>query len=264
MATPSTAQTTPPLEWSSSQWEWSSPSAVTTDPWKFSASLYGWMPSAPVTGETQGQKVHLPEPFLVILKAMSFGAMGHGEVHKGPFGAFVSPIYYKGEHDDNTRSGREFDIKESVWLINYGISYDLGTYRFVDEPGSTTVTLQPYAGGSFFHDNFELDVETDERLPRLVVKETIDFNTPIFGLNTLWNISDRWSLRFGGHYGGFGVSDVDNTYELSGIVAYHFDAWGQDARFFAGYKHVHIDYDDGTIAINANVTGPLLGIGFDF
>jgi hypothetical protein len=60
------------------------------------------------------------------------------------------------------------------------------------------------------------------------------------------------------------VSDVDNIYEIAGNIAYHFKAWDQDARVFAGYRHLHIDYDDGELAINVNVTGPFLGVGVDF
>jgi hypothetical protein len=69
-------------------------------------------------------------------------ASGHGEVHKGPFGLFVTPLYYKGEFKEQvTRAKRSFYLEEKVWLINYGASYDLGTYRFGDEPGSPSVTL---------------------------------------------------------------------------------------------------------------------------
>jgi hypothetical protein len=265
MVTSSIAQTIPPTEWSSSRWQWSSPSSVTTDPWKASANIVGWLPSAPVTIDAEGQSVHLPEPFLVILKSLLFYASGHGEVHKGPFGLFVTPLYYKGEFKDEiTRAGDSFDLEERVWLVNYGASYDLGTYRFGDEPGSPSVTLQPYAGATFFHDKVDLDVGAGPIFDGLQLDTTIDFNTPIFGLNTLWDISDRWSFRLGGHYGGFGVSDVDNTYQIDGNIAYHFGAWGQDARVFAGYRHVHIDYDDGELAINVNVTGPFLGVGVDF
>jgi hypothetical protein len=265
MATPSTAQTTPPLEWSSSQWQWSSPSAVMTDPWKFSANIVGWLPSAPVTVGAEGQSVHLNEPFTVILKSLLFYVSGHGEVHKGPFGLFVTPLYYKGEYKNRTtRVGRSYDLEEKVWLINYGASYDLGTYRFTDEPGSTTVTIQPYAGATFFHDDFTLDVGPGRIFDGFGLDTTIDFNTPIFGLNTLWKISDRWSFRLGGHYGGFGVSDVDGIYEVAGNFAYHFKAWDQDARVFAGYRHLHINYDDGTVSIKVNITGPVIGLGVDF
>ena len=61
-----------------------------------------------------------------------------------------------------------------------------------------------------------------------------------------------------------GVDDVDGTYEVVGTAAYHFKAWGQSARAFFGYRHLHINYDDGSVALNLNVTGPLVGIGFDF
>ena len=30
------------------------------------------------------------------------------------------------------------------------------------------------------------------------------------------------------------------------------------------YRHTKIDYDDGSVALNLKITGPLLGIGVDF
>ena len=126
-ATPSAAQETAPL------WDWSSPSAVKTDPWRFNVNLYSWLPSAPIDISTpEGRQASLPEDIDVILEALEFAAMGEGEVHKGPFGAFASPIFFKGEIDESFTGPlgqpRKATVGETAWLVDYGLSYDLGTF----------------------------------------------------------------------------------------------------------------------------------------
>ncbi len=244
-ATPSAAQET------AAHWEWSSLSAVKTDPWRFNVDLYGWLPSAPIDIETAQGNASLPEDLDTILKALKFAAMGEGEVHKGPFGAFVSPLFFKGEIDEGFTGPlgqpRKATIGETVWLVDYGLSYDFGTLRLGENPDSPTVTLQPFAGALFFHDKIDVDVDPGKFGRGLDLDTTIDFNTPIVGLNTLWHFTDRWSARLGGNIGGFGVDDVTQTYEVVGTVAYHFELGDQAGRVFAGYRYLYIHYDDGAL-----------------
>ena len=103
----------------------------------------------------------------------------------------------------------------------------------------------------------------------LRVRETLEFNTPIIGLNTLWNLTDRWSFRMGANIGGANivgssVDDVSNTWEVVGTIAYKFELWDQSAKVFAGYRHLHVHYDDGSLDLEVDVEGPLVGMGFEF
>ena len=262
-ATPSAAEETTAL------WEWSSPSAVETDPWRFNVNLYGWLPDAPVDISTpEGRSASLPEDFDTILEALEFAAMAEGEVHKGPFGVFASPLYYKGSIDEHfigpLGESRTVTLDEKAFFMKYGASYDLGKLRLGSNADSPTVTIQPYAGALFLHDKIRTKLRPGSIGPGLTVRTTLEFNTPVVGVNTLWDLSDRWSLRLGGNYGGWGVDDVDKTYEAVGTLAYHFDMWDQDARVFAGYRYLHIEFDSGSVQVDLDVKGPLIGIGFDF
>ncbi len=265
MATPCAAQDT------TADWTWSSPSAVETDPWRFNLNGYGWLPKAPVTISTPGgREESIPEKFSKILDDLKFAAMGEAEIHKGPFGVFVSPIFYKGEDDEHFTgllgASRKVTLDETVWLIKYGASYDLGMLRLGENPQSPTVTLQPYVGGLFFHDKIKLDVSPGALGVGLRVRETIEFNTVIVGLNTLWDLSDRWSLRIGGNIGGWDVDDVKKTYDVVGDIAYHFEMYGQPAKVFAGYRYLHVNFDDDSLDINlkVDVKGPFVGFGLEF
>ncbi len=262
MATPCAAQDT------TVDWTWSSPSAVETEPWRFNLNVYGWLPNAPVTISTpEGRQESAPESFDKILDDLEFGAMGESEIHKGPFGVFVSPIFYKGEDDENFTgllgASRKATLEETVWLIKYGVSYDLGSLRLGESSDSPTVTLQPYAGGLYLHDKIRLDLSPGAIGPGVKVRETLEFNTPIIGVNTLWDLTDRWSLRIGGNIGGWNVDDVNQTYEIIGTAAYHFKLWDKSAKVFAGYRYLHLDYEK-EVEIEVTIKGPLFGFGFEF
>jgi hypothetical protein len=249
------------------EWEWSSLSATKTDPWRFIVNVYGWLPSAPVDIKTEEGDESAPESFDNIFDSLQLAAMAEAEIHKGPIGVFVSPIFYKGEDDEHFTgllgASRKATLQETVWLIKYGVSYDLGLFRLGESSDPPTVTLQPYAGGLYLHDKIRLDLSPGAIGPGVKVRETIEFNTPIIGVNTLWDLTDRWSLRIGGNIGGWHVDDVNQTYEIIGTAAYHFKLWDKSAKVFAGYRYLHLDYEK-EVELEVTIKGPLFGFGFEF
>lgn len=263
MATPSVAQ-----DLALSDWEWSSPRSAGTDPWRFSVLGYGWLPSAPATITTDSTIVNLPESFDKILDSLEFALMAEAEVHKGPFGVYVAPVYYDGK--DNERftgalgQSRKLTIEESVWVVDYGVSYELGVLRIGDDiPESPKVTLQPYVGGRYLHDNIKLDLDEGLLDQGLRIRETLEFNTPLVGFDTDWEFQGGWRFRLGGDYGGFNVDDVDETWQFYTALGYTFDLWGQTGKVFGGYRYLHIEYQK-ELGVELTVKGPLVGFGLEF
>jgi len=127
---------TSPAEDATSSAGWSPIERARTEPWRFHFGIYGWLPEAPADVSIGPNSVSLPEDLDTILDSLRFTAMLHGEVHKGPFGAFISPIYYNGEYDDDVRgllgNKRELTVKESVWVIDYGVSYEFGPWPLAE------------------------------------------------------------------------------------------------------------------------------------
>lgn len=262
LAAPSQAQeNTPKLEWASL-------SAIEVEPWRFSGNVHGWLPDAPIDIQVGGLAVSLPEDFSTILQALNMAAMFEAEVHKGPLGVFASAVYYRGKIVERFPGllgvARTLTLKEEAWLVKYGASYDVGRLRLGSGSDSPTVTFQPYFGALYLHDDIRLDLSPGIFGVGGSVTTTIEFNTPIIGANTLWALTDRWSLRLGGNYGGFGVDNVDDTYELAGTVHYHFDMWAVSANAFAGYRYLHLDYDKSSDKLHLDIKGPVIGLGFEF
>ena len=92
---------------------------------------------------------------------------------------------------------------------------------------------------------------------------TIRFNTPLIGLNTLWDLTERWILRLGGNWGGWDVDNVHKTYEFVGTIGYRFKMWNVSSKVYAGYRYLHVTYEK-EVEIQVDVKGPLVGIGWEF
>lgn len=238
-------------------------------PWRFIVNVYGWLPDAPVDIKVDGNEVaHYPESFDNIFDSLDMASMFEVEVHKGPIGVFVSPLYYKGEYSEHftglLEERRKATLDEKVWLIKYGASYDLGPWHLGNNSDSPAVVLQPYAGFLYLHDDIEVKVSPGVLDNGLDKDTTLSFNTPIIGVNTLWDLTKRWSLRLGGNYGGWDVDDVEETWEFVATVAYRFKMWNVSSKVFGGYRYLHLEYKKRGIEIDLDVKGPLFGIGWEF
>ncbi len=132
------------------------------------------------------------------------------------------------------------------------------------EEDSPAVILQPYVGGLYLHDDLKLKIDPGVLDNGLDFQTTVRFNTPIVGVNTLWDITKRWTLRLGANYGGFNVDGVNETYEFVGTVGYRFKMWGVSSKVFAGYRYLHIDYEKNAVELQLTGKGPLVGIGWEF
>jgi hypothetical protein len=238
-------------------------------PWRFSFDIYGWLPNAPATIKIDGHEVaNMPESFDNILDSLEMAAMLRFDARKGPLGLFVSPIYYDGDYSEHFTGPlgqrRKFELKETVWFIDYGASYEIGRWDIGAEPDSGTVTLAPYAGFRFLHDKIRINVDPGLLDDGVRVRKTISTNAPIVGLDASWQLTPSWTLRVHGDYGGFNVDGMQETYQAVGTLTYHFQ-WGKLAsKAYAGYRYVHLEYEDEPLDIKVAVRGPLVGIGFDF
>lgn len=239
-------------------------------PWDFVLNVYGWLPSAPADITIRNEEVaNLPESLDTILDSLEFASMFELQVHKGPVSVFANTVYYKGDYKDNTlaKNGKTItlEVDEEAWVVSYGAGYSLPAWKLGKSADAPTVTLQPYVGALFMHD--PIGVEVTDRITGIGVRveETVNFNTPLVGLNSFWNFSDRWLGRLSFNYGGFGgVANVEKTYDFLAAIGYRFTMWDVESRFFAGYRYLDIELEDRSLEVNVAVKGPFFGIGWVF
>lgn len=236
-------------------------------PWRFHFSLYGWLPAAPATITVDGVSSEIPERFSRILGDMEFAGMGAFEVYKGPIGAFVNAIYYKGRDTERFQGllePRKIRLEESAWLLDYGASYAFGPWPLWRGADPPTTTLEPFLGGRFLNDHIRLKINAGVLEPaRTLVRTTIQFNAPIVGGRARANLGKRWDLFFQGDYGGWDIDHLKETWNFGGDLGYKFKIGSLETKVFGGYRYLNVRYEDRELRIRVAIKGPLIGFGFE-
>jgi len=240
-------------------------------PWEFHVNLYGWLPEAPATIDVDDkQLVDVPEDLDTILDSMELTAMFELEAHKGPLVLFLNNVYYKGKYDDKFKGSvsglqREYSLVEEVWAIKYGAGYKFGPWDLSESSPSANLTLIPWGGAFFFHDDWKVKLDpAGGPFDGFEQDGTLKFNTPMVGLGSRINLSDRWYLNLSYGYGGWDVDNVSKIYDVLGNAVYRFKMGGVSSKFLIGYRYLHIDYEDQPVKLKVDVKGPFLGIGWEF
>lgn len=232
-------------------------------PWRYSGVIYGWMPEAPMSlFLDQDELGNVPESFSNILDSLQMASMLEFEAHKGRLGFFVSPLYYKGKFNENFAGklgqSHKFTLKETVWLVDYGVGLDIGTWK--------GVTVTPFFGARYLHDDLSIKVPPGELDLGVDFATTIKINTPFAGIKAAMNIGEDWSLAVEGDWGVFNDSKVNKTYQYTGVGSYHFTMKKLPARVLFGYRYLHLDIENDvtTVRIKVTVKGPFIGLGVSF
>jgi hypothetical protein len=190
------------------------------------------------------------------------------EVHKGRLGFFVSPVYYKGEANERFEGplgeSRKLTVKEKVWIVDYGVGWDLGPWKLGTGAGTPTLTVSPFVGARYFHDPIEMKVSPFLEGQNLDETITVEFNTPFVGAKAAVKLSERWGFAVEGDYGVLNDSKVDKTWQFMGAVNYHFKIKDVASHVVVGYRYLYLDLENKTLEVEVDIRGPLVGFGVEF
>jgi hypothetical protein len=244
---------------------------ISESSWSYELYVDVWFPAVPATIISDGLEVEIPESVRNIYRAMNISSMMRFKARKGPLGVFLNPIYYNGTWDAELEkfplTGRGYKLNERVWLVDFGMSYEVTRWEIGKNGTSRELTLEPYAGMRYFRDNITLKVQPGLILDGFKKYINIDTIAPIIGLQSRANLSNSWDVLFVGDYGGFNVGKFDKTYQLATYFEYNFN-WGKNkdrsARAFLGYRYLDLELENDTTYVDVVVKGPIVGLGFLF
>ena len=225
--------------------------------WRFNLNAYGWIPWAPADIRIGENEAHIPEDATTIFQSLRMALMFEAEVHKGPIGVFISPLYVELDYSEN-KSGpiQKVTLQEQAWLIDYGGAYSVWKWKFGK---SSTFDIGPYAAGRWFHDNIKIEFK-----PGPTISKEVEFNTPVVGFRGYWDFGNPWLLKLVGDYGGFGIDNVDQTFQVFGSIGYRFKIKEIATRAFLGFRWVNIEYSKEDVDLKVDIYGPYLGMGIEF
>lgn len=241
-----------------------------SDPWQFRVNLYGWLPDAPATISVDGKEViDVPEDLDTILDSLDITAMFELEAQKGPLVFFANNVYYQGTYDENftgpiTSLPKEYELEEEVWAIKYGVGYELGPWDLGGSDESPKITLIPWGGAFYFHDDWSLEIKPQGAPLSGKTSGTYELHTPMAGLGSRVHLSEKWYLNLSYGYGGWDVDDVDEVYDFIGNIGYRFKMWDVATKVFAGYRYLHLEREAQDVNLDLTAKGPFFGIGWEF
>ena len=238
-------------------------------PLRFDVNLYFWALSIPGTIENKdgSREIDLNVSFHDLLKYLNFAVMGQAELHKGPVGLFVSPLYGDLENSTNFTGPLGNDNKATgylkIWVTDYGLSYQVAHWKLGNGADAPTLTLVPYGGYRYVY------LKTTVKLYSSLLDKTVKdsnisrINTPIVGARAILDLTKHWFFTASGDY-GWNVEDVVNTWQTIGLVGYRFNMGKFPSKVFAGTRYLHLSTDNGTVKSNLAIKGPLAGLGMEF
>jgi opacity protein-like surface antigen len=87
----------------------------------------------------------------------------------------------------------------------------------------------------------------------------------MLGIRMAASLGERWTTGIRADIGGFGITDTDLTWSVTGGFDYR--AWDNTSLKF-GYRYYSIDYasslSDGAFVYDLDMHGPYLAITFSF
>ncbi len=248
-------------------------SSFNVSEWRVDFSPYVFFPVS-VDGDSTvaGQTISIDLDASDILDLLDFALAGRLEAWKGDFGLILDGYYV------NLDMGGNVDTPGPL-PINIGINVDIRQY-IIDGLGSYRVINEPYNADG---DMWSLDLMAGLRYNylRQVVDlsvgggpgpggatslgGSVDWVDPIVGARVAMVLNERWTAGLRGDIGGFGVSDADLQWSITGGFDYR--PWETTSIKF-GWRYYAIDMattlSDGAFGYDVSQHGPYVAMTFRF
>lgn len=234
----------------------SSPALAADDQWQHTAVVYMIGASIDGTAGVGPVESDVDVSFGDILDNLEFGAMAAYRGEKGPWAVIADLIYMDLETDKNGL-GPFGNTRATVQLDQLIMELD-GSYAINDQ-------LDVYAGLRYWDVDSTVTVvgggPLGETLDGKLGEDWVD---PLVGVRYVWPLGEQWTLVWRGDIGGFGVGS-DFSWHTTAYFAWHLN---EHANVLIGYRHLDVDYDDGSGAdrflMDVSEGGPTVGFAWKF
>jgi hypothetical protein len=240
--------------------------------WDWGWEIYGWLPTIKQT-TADGVDVELSKRD--ILDDLDFTFQTNLSATRGDWTLFADAVYMNlGANDKVSTSepiGNFGQFKASVDAkidIKSAISTFGGGYKFFENQNTKLNAI----GGvryTYLKVGIDADVEGNAEIDLLgqtfkrQFKDQIDLDDSesfwdgIIGLQGETKINDKWTFLY---YGDIGTGDSDLTWQASAGFRYAFEKFDLTFR----YRHLHYNFGKNPLVDDMTVTGPQIGIRFEF
>lgn len=228
----------------------------TGDGWHVSVTPYLWlsgiegdltapfpMPGREVSADFGDLMDHLDGAFL-----------GKGEVRYDRFGVMGDLLYLKVSGGE-TRNPENLPTIGTKLKLSTTAATLAGYYRVAD---SDQWKVDLLAG--LRYNEIKTSLNATAGGPGISRSVSKDWTDPIVGVRAIVRTGERGSLTGYADYGGFGVNN-STVWQLFATYNYQ---WTEHVAVSAGYRHYVIDLDKNRFRYDLALSGPLVGISYEF
>jgi hypothetical protein len=246
------------------------PPSINDSEWRVDFTPYLFLPydvsgDATIAGQTASFELDTSD----LLDLLSFALSGRLEVWKGDFGLILDGYYVNLDDDGNVDTPGPLPINARVDVdFRQYIVDALGSYRVIHQPYNADGDMLSLdlSGGlryNYLRQAVDLSVSGPGPGGATSLGGSTDWVDPIVGARVAMTLNDRWTARLRGDIGGFGVSDADLQWSVTGGFDYR--PWERTSIKF-GWRYYAIDMattlSDGAFAYDVSQHGPYVAVTF--
>ncbi len=242
---------------------------ASADGWQFSVAPYIW--GVMINGDVTiaGAETSVDTGLVEIIEESDsiFAFLGHFEVMKGNFGAYLDTTYMD-VHVDSDIGVFDVDSDLRTLFMDVGAFYRVGEWPLGAQPSGGDgrhLRLDLTAGARYTDLKVDLDLSVGALSTSLDNgKNWID---PIVGGRVIADLTDRLVLVARSDIGGFGAGS-DFTWNVIANLGYRFELFGAPAVALGGYRALYQDFEEGSglnkFAWDIWVHGPIIALNVKF
>jgi hypothetical protein len=203
--------------------------------WRFRIAINGWATNViHIETKTDSKSGYLDEDLGWVLKRLEYIVPLDFEVRKGSFGVFFHSLFVGLSGEIDVIGPLEFNWDGPLFLLDIGLSYELGRWRLGEGSRGPEITLEPFAEARVIYGPDDIAI-------RDLAKEVdLSSTAPVVGLRAFIDLTEHWNLQFQGDYGGFGVDDNHQTWQAVGLIGYRWPGWGAHWNLQVGYRAMRL------------------------
>jgi hypothetical protein len=203
--------------------------------WRFRIAINGWATNViHIEAQTDSKSGYLDEDLGWVLKRLEYIVPLDFEVRKGSFGVFFHSLFVGLSGEIDVIGPLEFNWDGPLFLLDIGLSYELGRWRLGEGSRGPEITLEPFAEARVIYGPVDIAI-------RDLAKEVdLSSTAPVVGLRAFIDLTEHWNLQFQGDYGGFGVDDNHQTWQAVGLIGYRWPGWGAHWNLQVGYRAMRL------------------------
>ena len=229
--------------------------AATGAGWTFTATPYVWFAGMKGDlGTISGvPPAEVDASFSDIIENTDVALMLAAEARRDRWGLLLDLVYLDLSADADT-PGPLFggaDLESKTLFATIGAAY-----RMVEHG---RLSADAIAGARLWYADTELEFSAG-LLPARSADDDEFWADPVIGLRGRVDLGRGFFLASFADVGGFGVGS-DLTWQIGSTVGYQIKDW---LWVRAGYRQLHVDYEDDGFVFDVKMSGPILGVGVRF